>query len=113
MAEATITGYHAHVYFDEPTVEQARAYHEATYSIGMGAGRLFDRQVDLTGRRKILDLGGGWPMSYTDGESPEIEAFAEALVPLLEERNRNGLRIVLEPLARVTIKVVETCRKKK
>jgi len=41
------------------TVDQARAYHEATYSIGMGAGRRFVRQVDLTGRRKIMDLGGG------------------------------------------------------
>lgn len=41
------------------TVEQARAYQEATYSIGMGAGRRFERQVDLRGRRKILDLGGG------------------------------------------------------
>jgi SAM-dependent methyltransferase len=41
------------------TVEDARAYHQATYSIGMGAGRRFVRQVDLTGRKKILDLGGG------------------------------------------------------
>lgn len=41
------------------TVEQARQYHEATYSIGMGAARRFARQVDLTGRRQILDLGGG------------------------------------------------------
>ncbi len=45
----------------------------------------------------VLDLGGGWPMSYTEGESPEIEVFAEALTPLLEERVRNGLRVVLEP----------------
>src|SRR5712671_672710 len=41
------------------TVEQARKYHEATYSIGMGAARRFARQVDLAGRRQILDLGGG------------------------------------------------------
>jgi SAM-dependent methyltransferase len=41
------------------TVDDARAYHQATYSIGMGAGRRFVRQVDLTGRKKILDLGGG------------------------------------------------------
>jgi cyclopropane fatty-acyl-phospholipid synthase-like methyltransferase len=40
-------------------VEQARRYHEATYSIGMGAARRFARQVGLTGRRQILDLGGG------------------------------------------------------
>jgi len=36
-------------------------------------------------------------MSYVDGESPEIEAFAEALTPLLEARAKNGLRVVLEP----------------
>jgi diaminopimelate decarboxylase len=45
----------------------------------------------------VLDLGGGWPMNYTDGQSPGIEPFAEALIPLLEDRVRNGLRIVLEP----------------
>jgi hypothetical protein len=28
-------------------VEEARQYHEATYSIGLGAGRRFVRQVDL------------------------------------------------------------------
>ena len=41
------------------TVEQAQAYHKATYSIGMGAGRRFCRHVDLAGRRRILDIGGG------------------------------------------------------
>ncbi len=46
--------------YDETfTVEKARAYHEATYSIGMGAARRFHRQVDLSGRKKIMDLGGG------------------------------------------------------
>jgi SAM-dependent methyltransferase len=43
----------------ELTVEDARRYHEATNSIGMGAGRRFARHVDLTGRRLLLDLGGG------------------------------------------------------
>jgi len=41
------------------TVEDARRYHAATYSIGMGAARLFSRSVDLTGRKLLLDLGGG------------------------------------------------------
>jgi len=41
------------------TVASARAYHAATYSIGMGAGRRFCREVDLTGRHRLLDLGGG------------------------------------------------------
>ena len=41
------------------TVEDARRYHAATYSIGMGAARLFSRSVDLAGRKLLLDLGGG------------------------------------------------------
>jgi len=46
--------------YDETfTIERARKYHEATYSIGMGAARRFHKQVDLSGRRKLIDLGGG------------------------------------------------------
>ncbi|HTR83747.1 MAG TPA: methyltransferase [Reyranella sp.] len=40
-------------------VEDARRYHAATYSIGIGAARLFSRSVNLTGRKLMLDLGGG------------------------------------------------------
>jgi len=47
------------MYDDTFTVDRAREYHQATYSIGMGAARRFHKQVDLTGRRKIMDLGGG------------------------------------------------------
>ncbi|MDA1075270.1 MAG: methyltransferase, partial [Proteobacteria bacterium] len=47
------------MYDDTFTVERAREYHKATYSIGMGAARRFHRQVDLSDRRKIMDLGGG------------------------------------------------------
>ncbi|HJQ60244.1 MAG TPA: methyltransferase [Vineibacter sp.] len=45
--------------YESFTVEDARRYHAATNSIGMGAGRLFCRQVDLSGRKLLLDLGGG------------------------------------------------------
>lgn len=44
---------------DQLTVEDARRYHAATYSIGMGAGRRFARAVDLSDRKKIMDIGGG------------------------------------------------------
>jgi SAM-dependent methyltransferase len=47
------------MYDDTFTVERAREYHAATYSIGLGAARRFHRQVDLRGRRRIMDLGGG------------------------------------------------------
>jgi SAM-dependent methyltransferase len=45
--------------YEDLTVERAREYHQATYSIGMGAGRRFTRTVDLSGRKRMLDLGGG------------------------------------------------------
>lgn len=41
------------------TVADARRYHNATYSIGLGAGRRFVRQVELKGRQRIMDIGGG------------------------------------------------------
>ncbi len=71
--------------YDDLTVESARAYHKATYSIGMGAARKFHREVDLTGRRRIMDLGGGSgaycinaAMNY-----PEIEAVVLDLPPVV------------------------------
>ncbi|MDP6707067.1 MAG: methyltransferase [Alphaproteobacteria bacterium] len=68
------------------TVESARAYHEATYSIGMGAGRRFARQVDLPGRRKIMDLGGGSGAYCISAAKayPEIEAVVLDLAPVVE-----------------------------
>lgn len=41
------------------TDEMAREYHNATYSVGLGAGFLFSKNVDLGHRRLLLDLGGG------------------------------------------------------
>jgi hypothetical protein len=45
--------------YEQMTVEDARRYHRATSSIGFGAGRRFARQVDLSGRRRLMDIGGG------------------------------------------------------
>jgi len=45
--------------YEGMTVEEARTYHTATSSIGFGAGRRFVKQVDLSSRKKIMDLGGG------------------------------------------------------
>jgi diaminopimelate decarboxylase len=46
---------------------------------------------------RVLDLGGGWPVPYRDGEVPPIEAYGEAIVPLLRERVAAGLQVCLEP----------------
>lgn len=44
---------------DTLTLEDARRYHRSTFSIGLGAGRRFARDVDLSRRSKIMDIGGG------------------------------------------------------
>ncbi|MHA1114424.1 MAG: methyltransferase [Alphaproteobacteria bacterium] len=67
-------------------VEDARAYHEATYSIGLGAGRRFVHQVDLSKRRKILDLGGGSGCYCIAActEHPHLRATVLDLPPVTE-----------------------------
>jgi SAM-dependent methyltransferase len=45
--------------YENFSVEDARKLHAATFSIGMGAGRRFANQCDLSARKLILDLGGG------------------------------------------------------
>ena len=45
--------------YESYTYEKARALHEATYSVGLGAGMRFSRDVDLSDRSMILDIGGG------------------------------------------------------
>jgi hypothetical protein len=68
------------------TVERARKYHEATYSVGMGAARRFARQVDLAGRRQILDLGGGSGCYciVAAQQHPELRAVVFDLPPVVE-----------------------------
>ena len=67
-------------------VERARAYHEATYSIGMGAARRFHRQVDLSGRRRMMDLGGGSGCYCIIGAQrhPDLTAVVLDLPPVVE-----------------------------
>ncbi|WP_416897604.1 MAG: methyltransferase [Minwuia sp.] len=71
--------------YDDLTEESARKYHAATYSIGMGAARKFHREVDLTGRRKIMDLGGGSGAYCINAAEkyPEIEAVVLDLPPVV------------------------------
>ena len=68
------------------TVERAREYHEATYSIGMGAARRFVRQVDLAGRRQLLDLGGGSGCYciVAARQHPRLRAIVLDLPPVVE-----------------------------
>jgi hypothetical protein len=45
--------------YEAMTDDMARVYHEATYTVGLGAGMRFARDVDMSRRSSMLDLGGG------------------------------------------------------
>lgn len=68
------------------TVEDARKYHEATYAIGMGAGSRFVKLVDLSQRRKIIDIGGGSGAYCINAAKahPRITAVVLDLPPVVE-----------------------------
>ncbi len=90
VASVDLVGLHVHI---GSPVREIEPYESAVKVLL----RLMDTLAEEGHEISILDLGGGWPMSYTNGESPDIEVFAEALIPLLEDRTKNGLQIVLEP----------------
>lgn len=55
-------------------------------------------QLEAAGHQiSVLDMGGGFAADYETGEAPSARDYAEQLVPLLEERVRAGLELVLEP----------------
>ena len=68
------------------TVDDARTYHDATKSIGMGAGRLFCRQVDLSDCRLLIDIGGGSGAYCIAAaqDNPELRALVLDLPPVAE-----------------------------
>jgi diaminopimelate decarboxylase len=46
---------------------------------------------------RTLDLGGGFGADYESDRSPKASEYAAAIVPLLGDRVRRGLGIILEP----------------
>ncbi len=45
----------------------------------------------------MLDLGGGFGADYQSDQSPVAADYAQHIVPLLAERVKNGLKVILEP----------------
>ncbi len=78
---ATIIGSYA-----DMTVAAARRYHEATASVGFGSGRRFVKQVDLSAKQKLLDIGGGsGAYSITAVQNhPRLRAIVLDLPPVAE-----------------------------
>jgi diaminopimelate decarboxylase len=83
-------GLHLHIGSPVPSVEP---YVEAV-AVALG---LIDDLAARGHRVVVLNLGGGWPVPYVEGSVPPIEEYAARLIPLLAERVRGGLRILLEP----------------
>ena len=85
-----LVGLHVHIGSPVPKVEP---YAEAVEV-------LLDLVDELERRGhkiEVLDLGGGWPINYVEGEVPPLEDYAERLIPLLAERVGNGLQVLMEP----------------
>jgi diaminopimelate decarboxylase len=83
-------GLHLHIGSPVPTVEP---YAEAVAV----AFELIDELGKAGHPVTVLNLGGGWPIPYTEGSVPPLEAYAARLVPLLAGRVARGLKILLEP----------------
>ena len=85
-----LNGLHAHlgspIYTTDPFVEGIQRLCSL-------ADRL---QADGNPIRK-LDIGGGFAADYETGRAPTAAKYAEAIVPLLEQRVRDGLKVVIEP----------------
>jgi diaminopimelate decarboxylase len=86
-----------HVHIGSP-VRRVAPYVEAVQVLLQLIGELESAGHQIS----LIDLGGGWAVDYVAGESPGIEAYAEALTPLLEERVRAGTKVVLEPGRSIT-----------
>jgi diaminopimelate decarboxylase len=44
-----------------------------------------------------LDIGGGFAAFYEGNEAPPFTAYAETIVPLLQDRVARGLKVIIEP----------------
>lgn len=90
-----LAGIHLHigspVNSPEPYV---RSIEKALELIDELAGRGFP--IDM------LDLGGGFGADYVTGQSPSAAEYAAKIVPLLAERVRGGLQIIIEPGRTIT-----------
>ncbi|MFZ5787322.1 MAG: diaminopimelate decarboxylase [Acidobacteriota bacterium] len=83
-------GLHLHIGSPVPRVEP----------YGEAVAVAFDLVDELERRGhpvSVLNLGGGWPIPYTEGAVPPIEAYAEHLASLLAGRVAAGLKILMEP----------------
>ena len=85
-----LRGIHLHIGSPVYTVEP---YVEAVTK----ALRLIDDLTHDGFEIQMLDLGGGFGADYESDQSPLALDYASRIVPLLRERAKSGLQIILEP----------------
>ena len=64
--------------------------------------QLIDELAERGRPIEMLDIGGGFGADYESDQTPLASAYASEIVPLLEERARNGLQIIIEPGRTIT-----------
>ena len=50
----------------------------------------------------MLDIGGGFGADYETAQTPPASEYAHRIVPLLQDRVRAGLQVILEPGRTIT-----------
>jgi diaminopimelate decarboxylase len=85
-----LTGLHLHI--GSPVATTAPYVEAVTKTLA-----LMDELAAAGMRVDTLDLGGGFAADYQTGASPAAADYAAAIVPLLRERVKGGLKIILEP----------------
>jgi diaminopimelate decarboxylase len=63
---------------------------------------LIDELATRGHRVRMLDIGGGFGADYETEQTPPLADYADRIVPLLAERVRAGLKIILEPGRTIT-----------
>ena len=91
----TLRGIHVHlgspIYSPDPYVQ----------SIGKVLQLIDD--LEAAGYRiEMLDIGGGFGADYETAQTPPASEYAERIVPLLQDRVRAGLQVILEPGRTIT-----------
>jgi diaminopimelate decarboxylase len=85
-----LRGIHLHlgspIYSAEPYADALRKVLELIDALAAGGLRI-----------EMLDIGGGFGADYETEQTPSLAAYAGRIVPLLAERARKGLRVVIEP----------------
>ncbi|MEL7472807.1 MAG: diaminopimelate decarboxylase [Planctomycetota bacterium] len=81
-----------HVHLGSP-IQTIEPYERATRALLA----LIDRLEARGDAVRSLSLGGGFAADYESGQAPWAKDYARAIVPLLEDRARAGLRIAFEP----------------